>query len=128
VCCNACTLGLGKGSLHESGDAGGRNCKSPGKNFVLEYCLALYRSPADRLTKHVRLVEEMESFAYWKTKARHPTQAQLQDYVAWLYKPVAAESKLSKAVVLLLLDNWSAGWDSELKRSAMTLLNCGQIE
>jgi hypothetical protein len=126
-CCSACTLGVGQGSFHEQGKHGGPKCTSLGRNFIKEYCITLYHTQTERIKKLVRLVDVVDKFAYWDRSRSAPTSAEVREFATWLYAPVAPQSKLSKAVVLLLLDTWSAGLSSELKKATKSLLDTGDI-
>jgi hypothetical protein len=126
--CSACTLAAGKGSFHPKGQQGGPKCKSLGANFIYEYCMTLYAMEPARIRKLVHLVDVKDKFAYWtRPSADEPTDSQVLEFGTWLYAPVAPESKLSKALVLLLLDNWSAGLGADLKRDTISLLDTGSI-
>jgi hypothetical protein len=127
--CNACTLGLGQEQpFHKNGEYGAYKCQSVGKDFILQYCMALYTHQQERLKSLVRNVDETDkrAFAYWG-RSQSPTDADVRAFAAWLYKPLSAEAKLSKAAVLILTDIWSSVDPSDLKKRALCLLQEGKL-
>jgi hypothetical protein len=100
--CKACSLQIvGSPLTHTAGHTTPDTCDAVGKNFVVEFCLALYRSCPQEMG---RLFSEGDNTVprYWSTGDQRLTDTDLKAFHCWVFSPVWPGAVLSKGLTLTL--------------------------
>lgn len=96
--CKACTLQVqGEPVTHTQGHNDPKLCDAVGKNFIVEFCLALYHR--DQLKRLFSAAECTRSLLFI---AREPEPKQILRFLDFIYAPICQGATISRGLVLLL--------------------------
>lgn len=100
--CKACSLQIkGTPITHSGNHTSPDSCTVPGKNFVVEFCLALYRrcpQEMDRIFAKGQYVGDVPR--YWSRRGGAPSDTDLKAFHRWVYSPLWPGAVLSKGYAL----------------------------
>jgi hypothetical protein len=101
--CKACTLQpVGRPLTHAEGQTAPRDCATVGKNFVVEFCLAMYRyRPREMKRYFPHGTEDYGVPRYWDAESGL-SDSDLVAFYRWIYSPIWPGAVLSKGLALTM--------------------------